>query len=236
MLSNGSHTKKERPALFAELMAQRTLERRKTQTRRTNGLDAINEFPDSFAFVREQDGYPDGRTRFIFEYINDGEPGGFKCPYGEVGDRLWVRETSYIWGCWTKNGVTKSDRQKWKFHEGRPRAVMMDGVHADVATKKTPREVFAYWKRPSIFMPRWASRITLEIVSIHVERLNDISESDAQCEGWNWEGCDLTRRYDPVTMDTARRWFRGLWDSINGAGEWDKNPWVWVVKFKLVNL
>ena len=80
------------------------------------------------------------------------------------------------------------------------------------------------WK-PSIYMPRWASRITLEIVSVRVERLKSISEDDAQAEGAEV----------PMTCDvshSARNNFAQLWESINGPGSWDANPWVWVVEFK----
>ncbi len=79
-------------------------------------------------------------------------------------------------------------------------------------------------------MPRWASRITLEITSVRVERLQEISEADAQAEGW-------TRRpevsTDPqVHKEAARDWFMDLWESINGPGSWDANPWVWVIEFR----
>ena len=84
--------------------------------------------------------------------------------------------------------------------------------------------------RPSIHMPRWASRITLEITGVRVERLREISEADVQAEGW-------TRRpevsTDPqVHKEAARDWFMDLWESINGPGSWDANPWVWAIEFR----
>lgn len=81
---------------------------------------------------------------------------------------------------------------------------------------------------PSIFMPRWASRITLEIVSVRVERLNKISNEDCWKEGM----CDATN----PELKANRKWFSELWESIKGPGSWDLNPWVWVVEFKEVKL
>jgi hypothetical protein len=80
-------------------------------------------------------------------------------------------------------------------------------------------------------MPRWASRITLEIVSVRVERLHEISEEDAIAEGFpNPEG--MNRQYP----DRARYWYKNLWESIHGIGSWNANPWVWVVEFKRVEV
>ena len=98
-------------------------------------------------------------------------------------------------------------------------------------------------RRPSIFMPRWASRILLEVVSIHVERLNDISGEDPIAEGIERTvtGNGWRRYSDPETEAAGlppfkypRHSYRSLWEHINGAGSWDKNPWVWVVEFKRI--
>ncbi|MHB0973915.1 MAG: ASCH domain-containing protein [Thiobacillus sp.] len=123
------------------------------------------------------------------------------CPYGQPGDQLWVRETF---------------------------APMTTGYAylADPVWRDSPS---GRW-HPSIHMPRVASRITLEIVSVRVERLQDISESDALAEGVSpdmglcWQSGD----------DTPRGMYGELWESINGPGSWDANPWVWVVEFKRV--
>lgn len=88
--------------------------------------------------------------------------------------------------------------------------------------------------RPSIFMPRAASRITLEIIAVRVERLHDISEADAAAEGWTRQP---ERSNDPeVHQDAARDWYSDLWEQINGAGSWALNPWVWVIEFKRIGV
>ncbi|MFQ1679202.1 morphogenetic protein [Pantoea dispersa] len=124
------------------------------------------------------------------------------CPFGAVGDRLWVRET------WARYNIDQNS------HEMAYRATAPDDW---------PKE--GRW-RPSIHMPRWASRITLEITGVRVERLNDISEDDAKAEGAPTECC--------VIGDKHFLGFRSLWRSIYGADSWQANPWVWVIEFKRV--
>lgn len=133
------------------------------------------------------------------------------CPYGEIGHCLWVRETF--------SEPYKLDIEK-KVFTGFYRATDVD------------RKV--KW-RPSIFMPRWASRIDLEITGIRVERVQDISENDAIAEGVERQGV-LWRGYgdDSMPVEFARTSFSLLWDAINvkrGSG-WNANPWVWVIEFK----
>lgn len=126
------------------------------------------------------------------------------CPYGVPGDRLWVRET------WCADGLDDGSAPLYHFRA--------DGDHDPEAT----------W-RPSIFMPRTACRIVLDVTGVRIERVQDISEADAKAEG-----PELLP--DPM-QDTPRRWrdsYRTLWDSINGKrAPWDSNPWVWVVEFKV---
>lgn len=133
------------------------------------------------------------------------------CPYGQPGDRLWVREA------WARDD---EDGQLM--------------YRADVG-----RDLCADAWRPSIHMPRWASRITLEVTAVRVERLQDISEADAQAEGVipKWEpGCSgrLMDAFGGFSFRPAASAYAELWEQINGPGAWDANPWVWVVEFKRV--
>lgn len=133
------------------------------------------------------------------------------CPYGRTGDRLWVREAfAYvIYGDGMRFIEYRADRSLSDF----------DGYDHPVGGR---------W-RPSIHMPRWASRITLEITDVRVERLQDISGMDAKREGVS---VPAHLPHDGVDLDYARREYRRLWQSINGPGSWETNPWVWVIEFK----
>lgn len=121
----------------------------------------------------------------------------WKCPYGEKGDGLWVRET---WGPYEGGVIYRCDES--------PNCKPDGGA----------------WK-PSIFMPRWASRITLEITDVRLERLQEISELDARSEGVN-----------PYSCETALEQFPKLWDSINAKRgyRWETNPWCWCISFNRV--
>lgn len=148
-----------------------------------------------------------------------------KCPYGVVGDRLWVRETWYY------------EEHMHDSTEGTPDLPGDLYSHrlvfkADCPDYPVNVGVGQHGWRPSIFMPRWASRITLEITDVKVERLQDITEEDAEREGISDEWPIL-----PV-YDTAKKRLRNLWDSINGGKPgktWNDNPWVWVIEFRRIN-
>jgi hypothetical protein len=145
----------------------------------------------------------DGQEDFVEPYWVFPET----CKYGQPGALLWVRET------WAPL----------------PGSVVLNVAFYRADTKAAPDDV--RW-RPSIHMPRWASRITLRITDIRVERLQDISEDDARAEGCpypaEWAGRFVDRD------ETAKTWFKSLWNQINGPGAWDANPWVWVVCFERV--
>ena len=131
------------------------------------------------------------------------EDWGVKCPYGKIGDVLWVRETF----CKYKGDyLYKAD--------------------FDPLTRKE-FERDNKWK-PSIFMPRSASRISLRITNIRVERLNDITEEDAKLEGVIYPANPVIENYG----NGYRTNFRLLWESINGKASWGQNPWVWVIEFE----
>ncbi len=136
------------------------------------------------------------------------------CPFGEVGDRIWVRET------WARYNIGQDSH---------------DMAYRATTPKDWPEE--GRW-RPSIHMPRWASRITLEITGVRVERLNDISEEDARAEGIIDGGCLTCGEPEPCGCSDPRPdatdAFARLWQSIYGEENWFDNPWVWVIEFRRI--
>ena len=144
------------------------------------------------------------------------------CPYGIPGDRLWVRET---WQpCATDTGGAI------EYKAGGTRTIYSDDCSLDDWLTATANYYNKGW-RPSIYMPRWASRITLEVTGVRVERVCEITESDALAEG---VAEDVGLGYCDPETPSARMMFKDLWNSLNsprGFG-WDVNPWCWVVEFK----
>lgn len=216
----------ERPILFSGAMVRALQAGIKTQTRR-----ALKPQPSEFV------GGPgvtlrDGSPAPLIALDDSVEPYGreIACPYGQPGDRLWVRETFYAWGRWETRFSAKKRRDEWHFEDltlesGKCYSYSADGDGPMFERGKRNAGVLpGWWKRPAIFMPRAASRITLEITSMRVERLQDISVADAIAEGC--PGGEHGDRY------AALEQYRALWESINGPGSWDTNPWVWVVSFK----
>lgn len=203
---------KERPILFSGPMVRALLAGTKTQTRRVNGLDVINAEPDRYEFIGITSG--PGVPHFAFHDKKTSAQVLVKCPYGQPGDRLWVRET------WRHRAIG----------EGASDA----GQRTDYVYRATENVdgLAERWK-PSIHMPRAASRITLEIVSVRVERLQDISEVDALAEGAPPSHPSIDRiSREFGYADFPRSWYAQLWEQINGPGSWDANPWVWVVEFR----
>lgn len=146
-------------------------------------------------------------------YGNLGESSYFPCPQGKPGDQLWVRET------WARYNIDQTSH---------------DMAYRATTPADWPKD--GLW-RPSIHMPRWASRINLKITGVRVELLNDISEQDAISEGLECYVDDGVPYYGPFNNGDCRPdvVFRGLWDSIYGKKEgenWQANPWVWVIEFE----
>lgn len=148
------------------------------------------------------------------------------CPYGVPGDRLWVRETSAIVGV---DGCNVSIARAERMPEGKTLSDTDGGleifrVEPEVAAWASKRIDGERW-RPSIFMPRWACRLVLEVTGVRAQRLQEISEEDAYEEGCFALG---------DAQCTAKWQYELLWERINGKGAWSANPWVWVVEFKRV--
>ncbi|AIR90191.1 hypothetical protein [Pseudomonas cremoricolorata] len=209
---------KERPILFSAPMVRAILDGRKTVTRRPARIQPrskgdIGSYGVGQPFIR----HPDPAKR---------NP---ECPYGRPGDRLWVREA------WAADAQVDSITPRDLSH-GEPIAYPADG-----SVRQTGCAMISQGRgRPSIHMPRWASRILLEITDVRVERLQHITEDQAKAEGvrlytdhaelgdwWHVEGIE-TYSSDP------RKSFELLWTGINGAESWEVNPWVWVVEFKRI--
>ncbi len=197
---------RERPILFSAPMVRAILDGRKSQTRRIcKGQRELSSAAD-----------------FRFD----------ECPYGQPGDRLWVKEAYRL--CAEADQVKARDT---------------DSAYRVWREADQPHQPGAGKLRPSIFMPRWASRITLEITGVRVERLQAMSSSEAEAEGVF--RVDIGSGYPPKFGANAFTWadaveqqaechgdprlaYRDLWEQINGTGAWNANPWVWVVEFRRV--
>ena len=237
-------TPKERPILFSGEMVRAILDGRKTQTRRVvkpqpiyDGYTPEHRNADWYypgVIDRNGEMQPaDEQAYGVWTW--DGEM-AWKSPYGAPGDRLWVRET------WAHVPVTAYRASTGVHQTADPTDPDMAAVYRAGWDRSKPGR----W-RPSIHMPRWASRILLEVVSVRVERLQEISDSDAMAEGIERVGGNFSvcpwRNYrigEPGEMSmhcsAPSRSFMTLWESINakrGYG-WESNPWVWVVEFKQI--
>ncbi len=228
---------RERPILFSGEMVRSILDGRKTVTRRVikrlAGFGPITDF--QISTTKGYD-FEFRNKRKLWNSVLRGRVVG-ACPYGQPGDRLWVRETfCHLYDMDTPPYFDES-RAKTYYAATDETPTLMDGdgftVYRKDGAERSP------WK-PSIHMPRKYSRITLEITSVRVERLKEISEEDSRAEGIEWtEGGPLHAHlsFDDghFNFPNAKKAYRFLWERIKGAGSWDLNPYVWVVGFKRVN-
>lgn len=215
----------DRPILFSGPMIRAILDGQKTQTRRV-----VKNQPADAEGCEGQVAGPvcldmEPWTHFFRWLLPSGISAGFLCPYGQPGDRLWVRET---WGLHGRGDYTWWCRDSIKGRTADDLLCSYELAYAADATSE-----YDHW-RPSIHMPRWASRLTLEVTSVRVERLQDITEDDARAEGAAAEPSEALAD-SPVGL-SAREAFADLWSSINGSESWASNPWVWVVNFKRVEV
>lgn len=221
---------KERPAIFNGEMVRAILDGRKTQTRR---VMAVQPESNQFGLLRITDSTKRSDIG-KYHWAESNATGThqrsalFSCPFGQVGDRLWVRE-AYQGPLFNFDQMETYLEDTSKFERPEFCEYRADGG-------KTPEYYDAddnlrYGWKPSIHMPRWASRITLEITAVRVERLNDISEEDAKAEG-------VAPSQHIITPPEAlyRVGFLKLWQSIYGEESWGANPWVWVIEFRRVEV
>jgi hypothetical protein len=219
---------KERPIIFSGPMVRAILEGRKTQTRRV-------VMPQPVMHADGGGWYPHGDHKKRLHYASVEQFKRFFaldfCPYGQPGDRLWVRESG-----WERPARTPRDMREGA-NTWEPYYYDADGLTV------VDHEQFKAWgfkRRPSIFMPRWAGRITLENVGVRVERLQDISEADARAEGITDGGCLNcgNSELDCGCLNPkpdARDSFINLWDHINAKrAPWASNPYVWCISFKRI--
>lgn len=238
----------EKPILFSDNMVRAVLNGRKTQTRRVIRLhprshiyDGKVENSDAIFRITSEDKVS-GKCKMIDNYR-------IPCPHGGIGDRLWVRETwkisSHMEGepvefQYRSDGTILEENSDFtdclKYEDWYDKMCERSTHELEQLGLEPDEWGMYYWKRgesplkwiPSIFMPRWASRINLEITNIRVERVQEISIDDIYAEGCKSISCsdeDASELYE---------WFSELWNSINkkrGYG-WDDNPWVWVIEFK----
>lgn len=207
---------KERPILFSSPMVRAILDGRKTQTRRVMK-------PQPPAATVEMRLHGDGWLP-CWDVAHGDIGDRRRCPHGHSGDRLWVRETwcpypeestGRIW----YRATDERSHDRWRDNSARPHL---------------------YNWRPSIHMPRWASRITLRVVSVRAERLQDINETDARAEGAPAIAADDARtvptdilaRLRDLHTPSYMLGFASIWMDIYGPGSWYTNPWVWVIEFK----
>jgi len=212
--------KNEKPILFTGDMVKAVLDGRKTQTRRVVKRGVRVEYAEPVI--------DDGTGAFY--HLGDDE---IKCPYGQPGDRLWVRETWQIAHIYVdpetgygEDGEIYPGRIPAE-HPGKPWDVVYAANMDDMTM--CPEDRFIRRYRPSIHMPRWASRINLTVTDVRVERVQEISSRDAWAEGCR---CKCLSPVPQCAGNAVA--FQSIWDSINlkrGYG-WDVNPWAWVVTFE----
>lgn len=204
----------DRPILFSAPMVRAILDGRKTQTRRVvKSPWKKREIVNLRSFYNDNgnswSGEFDDPHNWGIPNVIDQDPLSvydMACKYGSRGDRLWVRETFGCLGRSPKDGAPSDSEKSTTCYK---------------ATDRVPEHIIKW--RPSIHMPRWASRITLEITNVRVERLQDISEADSIDEG-------VPADSDAEPQDI----YMSIWNELNGPASWFSNPWVWVIEFKRV--
>jgi hypothetical protein len=253
---------RERGILFSEAMRAAINEDRKTQTRRVaihqwkrsqvkNGYELLpgrcKDVRKTCATVWDNgtwhtwDRYGVGGENSVEQTVEQAKDEAFcsavaqgflACPYGRVGDLLYIKEPHYLYGHWQKGGVTKTGRPSWRF-VAYSDEVRYDDAPPDNVWHSIDRSIDTGWYlRSPLFMPKRAARRWLEILDVRVQRIQEIIEADIQAEG-----CPYTYSgFAPEDAPPYREWIARLWDSINASRGYgfDTNPWVWAYTFKKV--
>lgn len=199
--------------IFNGEMVRAILDGRKTQTRRPVNPQPELTAGSGFSWKGWVYGSSssDRETNKNFAHV--------ACPLGKPGDRIWMRET------WAEAGAGAPDLKLYRANYPE---------HVPTHYENVPKAEDVRWT-PSIHMPRWASRLTLEITGVRVERLRSISQADAIAEGAPPSHPSIDAVYrDYGYPDFSRSWYGQTWQSIYGEESWQTNPWVWVIEFKRV--
>lgn len=209
---------KEKPILLNAEMVRAVLDGRKTQTRRIMTPHHLKMI-DAAASAGECHPLESGR-----QHANSQSYYREWCPFGAVGDRLWVREAIFPAPLELQSSPPRET--KWNI-------AYRGGAQLEKTAPATYNPTIYNYERwtPSIHMPRWASRITLEITGVRVERLNSMTERDAIAEGCMGGHNSIPGYHYSAT---PHEHFHHVWQSIYGADSWQANPWVWVIEFKRV--
>lgn len=241
---------KEVGTLFSTPMVDAIIQGHKTMTRRTQGLEDVNNDPDFYVFLKDYDQMDIPREAIPYDesfyYAFTGKRNNStlvvtKSPYN-IGDVLWVREEHYRYGHWIpeEGEFTPTGKQKWMFVGTTDEVRYFDNPPPEYRSGKRMDGQIAWYKRLGRFMFKSHCRIKLVVTGIRVERLQDISEADAMKEGVAHVIDKITGYcgYDYINggynlMTTPYKGFRSLWIKINGQESWEANPWVWVVSFKI---
>lgn len=224
---------KENPILFSTPMVQAICDNRKRMTRRICKHQ-------TWSFSELNDVNSNGITQKKDRSVS--------CPYGQVGDVLWVREAWRLVGWNFEQGLMTIEYKDGNmlickaYDLNEDSMWLLDQVEAletkgYIKPSPTEKDAFVFTDKklafkPSIHMPKSAARIWLKITKIKVERLQDISEEDAMNEGVEYEWYDQSRN---IKIEAAKSLFKKLWQVINGRESWEANPWVWAIEFEVLS-
>lgn len=225
---------KEIPVLFNTEMVAALQANRKTETRRTRGLELINDCADKWEIIQVGINRKKEKLSVLFKHKHCDVTHNILCPYGLAGNKIWIRET-------VANRMSFEDSKHILYKDG---SVMYEnGEYAH--EKFSPEIILNHLKKwtPSIHMHKKYARIWLEIEDIKIERLQDITLDGARAEGiyYEWDGnCHWYSNYldknnsVPSMFKNPIESFKSLWGKVNGIREWKRNPYVWVIKFKRI--
>lgn len=245
---------KQLPILFSTAMVQAILEGRKTMTRREMKPQPVKNLFEGNISGNSVDGWLMPGTQFFWPAGDTPDVSFLKCPYGKVGDVLYVREgwrvhswypddgeicVTYLVGEHVQTCYDLPEEVFNRLWEQSCDDLAAAGYVIDADENYEDYDVKALRERPSIFMPKEAARIWLEVTNVRVEPLHDISQPDAENEGlqFDWSEGKQFKNYtnDHFELGDSRQSFETLWCKINGRKSWDAKPWVWVVSFKVLS-